>query len=168
MLFDAFSAMVFYGAYHTNMVNKICHIVFVPLIYLTTISFITIIGPYPLQWIIYCIYSVVYLCLEPLAFVLFAPIFHLLTLAGVLLPQYIAAPAIVSLHILSWTAQIYTHYAFEKRSPALKDNIVQALLMAPFFVWLEVLFMMNYRPALRKELNENINKKVTDLNKDRK
>ena len=134
------------------------------MIWLTVISFLTMATDYPIQWIAYVIYVLVYLSLEPLAMMLYLPIFHLLTLGGVHLPQYLPLSVILAIHVFSWAAQIYTHYAYEKRSPALKDNVVQALLMAPFFVWLEVLFMFNYRPAFQKELKIEIAKKISQLN----
>ncbi|KAJ8452319.1 hypothetical protein Cgig2_006124 [Carnegiea gigantea] len=41
--------------------------------------------------------------------------------------------------LICWTGQFIGHGVFEKRAPALLDNLVQAFLMAPFFVLLEVL-----------------------------
>ena len=166
MIFDAFESMVFYGAYHQNKVNKACHIVCVPLIWLTSISFMTLLpSEYPIHWIVYTVYCIIYLTLEPLAMVLYAPIFHSITLLGVHLTNYLSLSLITSLHLFGWIAQLYTHYAYEKRSPALKDNIVQALLMAPFFVWLEVLFIFNYRPHLQQELQIHIAKRYSQFKK---
>jgi len=41
--------------------------------------------------------------------------------------------------ILCWTVQFIGHGIFEGRAPALLDNLVQAFIMAPFFVLLEAL-----------------------------
>ncbi|KAG5240140.1 endoplasmic reticulum membrane protein [Salix suchowensis] len=41
--------------------------------------------------------------------------------------------------IVCWTGQFIGHGVFEKRAPALLDNLVQAFVMAPFFVLLEAL-----------------------------
>nr|XP_034914776.1 LOW QUALITY PROTEIN: 2-hydroxy-palmitic acid dioxygenase MPO1-like [Populus alba] len=41
--------------------------------------------------------------------------------------------------IVCWTGQFIGHGVFEKRAPALLDNLVQAFIMAPFFVLLEAL-----------------------------
>jgi 2-hydroxy fatty acid dioxygenase len=46
----------------------------------------------------------------------------------------------VGLHVFSWVAQFVGHGKFEGRAPALLDNLVQALFLAPFFVWMEVRF----------------------------
>eukprot|EP00850_Spirogloea_muscicola_P003150 SM000012S25412 [mRNA] locus=s12:978549:979647:- [translate_table: standard] len=50
--------------------------------------------------------------------------------------------------VTSWTAQFLGHGLFEGRAPALLDNLVQAFLMAPYFVLLEVLHgVFGYEPA---------------------
>lgn len=62
--------------------------------------------------------------------------------------------------IVSWAMQIGAHRIFEGRSPALLDNLAQAFLMAPFFVWLEILFFFGYKPELHKSLQTVIDKEV--------
>lgn len=52
------------------------------------------------------------------------------------------------------------HGAFEGRAPALLDNLVQALFLAPFFVWLEVLFAFGYRPELKARIDSNVAKEI--------
>ncbi len=42
--------------------------------------------------------------------------------------------------------------AHEGRAPALLDNLLGAVVLAPFFVFLEVIFHFGYRPELQKEL----------------
>ncbi|KAK4086648.1 hypothetical protein Purlil1_9038 [Purpureocillium lilacinum] len=59
-------------------------------------------------------------------------------------------------HVVSWIAQFIGHGAFEGRAPALLDNLVQAIFLAPMFVWLEVLFKLGYR----KELQTRVEKQV--------
>ncbi|CAK9138130.1 unnamed protein product [Ilex paraguariensis] len=46
---------------------------------------------------------------------------------------------VLASQLLCWTGQFIGHGVFEKRAPALLDNLVQAFLMAPFFVLLEAL-----------------------------
>jgi uncharacterized membrane protein YGL010W len=41
---------------------------------------------------------------------------------------------------------------YEGRKPALLDNLVQALFLAPLFVWYEVLFSMGLYGGLKKEV----------------
>ena len=66
-------------------------------------------------------------------------------------PQYVILTWFVC-QVLSWTPQIAAHRFIEGRSPALFDNILQAFLLAPFFVFLEVLFHLGYRPELKKAM----------------
>jgi len=46
----------------------------------------------------------------------------------------------LALHAASWVAQFVGHGAFEGRAPALLDNLFDALVMAPLFVFVEVTF----------------------------
>ncbi len=41
-------------------------------------------------------------------------------------------------------------------SQALLDSLGQALSLAPLFVWLELLFLLGYRPALRSALSARV------------
>ncbi|KAF3927992.1 hypothetical protein AA313_de0200279 [Arthrobotrys entomopaga] len=63
-------------------------------------------------------------------------------------------------HVTSWVFQFIGHGAFEHRSPALLDNIFQAFFLAPFFVWLEVLFSLGYRPELRSRIDAAVVKEI--------
>jgi 2-hydroxy fatty acid dioxygenase len=64
------------------------------------------------------------------------------------------------LHTLCWIVQFIGHGAYEGRAPALLDNIFQAIVLAPLFVWLEGLFMFGYRPELQKRVNEAVEKEL--------
>ena len=66
----------------------------------------------------------------------------------------------LGVHVASWLAQFVGHGIFEGRAPALLDNLVQAFFLAPFFVWLEVLFFFGYRPELRARLDQAVKKEV--------
>jgi uncharacterized membrane protein YGL010W len=61
---------------------------------------------------------------------------------------------------LSWIVQFIGHGVFEGRAPALLDNLVQAIFLAPFFVWLEILFALGYRPELKSRLDQAIKAEV--------
>jgi len=67
----------------------------------------------------------------------------------------------IGIHIVSWLAQFIGHGVFEGRAPALLDNLVQAIFLAPFFVWLEVLFMFGYRPELKSRLDSAVQQEIT-------
>jgi len=47
----------------------------------------------------------------------------------------------------------------------LLDNLVQALVLAPFFVWMEVLFKLGYRPELRARVDKVVEKEVEKFRK---
>lgn len=64
------------------------------------------------------------------------------------------------IHIVSWLAQFVGHGKFEGRAPALLDNLVQALLLAPLFVWMEILFFFGYRPELKLRFEQNVEKEI--------
>jgi uncharacterized membrane protein YGL010W len=71
----------------------------------------------------------------------------------------------IGAHVTSWVAQFVGHGAFEGRAPALLDNLLQALFLAPFFVWFEVLFRLGYRPELRARLESAVTKEINKFNK---
>jgi uncharacterized membrane protein YGL010W len=60
------------------------------------------------------------------------------------------------IQLVSWGLQIAGHYFFEKRSPAFLDNLIQSFLLAPLFVFVEVMFALGYRPTLRKRINDKV------------
>jgi uncharacterized membrane protein YGL010W len=59
-------------------------------------------------------------------------------------------------HIVSWLLQFLGHGAFEGRAPALLDNLVQAIFLAPLFVWLEFLFKFGYRRELQGRVEKAV------------
>ena len=67
----------------------------------------------------------------------------------------------VGIQTVSWIAQFVGHGKFEGRMPALLDNIVQAFFLAPFFVWMEVLFHFGYREELKERLDREVEREIT-------
>ena len=104
--------------------------------------------------------------MEPVAGGMLAPLLlggtayanHLTSTYG-MKANYIA----IGVHIFSWLAQFVGHGIFEGRAPALLDNLVQAIFLAPLFVWLEILFAFGYRPELKARLDESVEKELTKL-----
>lgn len=101
--------------------------------------------------------------MEPVAGGILAPILlgstafshHLTTTYGAT-ANYVA----LGLFTASWIAQFVGHGVFEKRAPALLDNLVQALFLAPFFVWMEILFSLGYRPELQARVEKAVDREV--------
>lgn len=106
--------------------------------------------------------------MEPVAGAMLAPLLlggtaysnHLTSTYG-MKANYIA----LGIHIFSWIAQFIGHGIFEGRAPALLDNLVQALFLAPFFVWLEILFAFGYRPELKARLDKAVQKEIEKYRK---
>lgn len=59
----------------------------------------------------------------------------------------------VIVHVVSWIAQFIGHGIFEKRAPALFDNLVQALVLAPFFVVFEVSHALGIRAGILNKVD---------------
>ena len=112
------------------------------------------------------VYSALYLLLEPVAgFVLAA-----MCIGAAAGGNYFKAQdpdttlkAAIAVHVACWVLQFIGHGAFEKRAPALVDNLVQALFLAPMFVWLEVLFFLGYRPELQTRVEKQVQAELTKL-----
>ena len=49
-----------------------------------------------------------------------------------------------------------SHYFIEKRPPAFFESTLQSFSVAPFFAFLELLFVLGYRPALQKRIHEKV------------
>ena len=108
-------------------------------------------------------YSGLYVLLEPVAGTALVPFVMGSAVAGHYLIEAYGATAnyaAISLHVVCWIAQFIGHGKFEGRAPALLDSLVQALFLAPLFVWLEFLFMLGYRPELRQRLDIGVEKEL--------
>ena len=68
----------------------------------------------------------------------------------------------IGVHCIAWIFQFIGHGVFERRKPALLDSLVQALVLAPLFVWLHLFFgVFNYRPKLAKEVQAKIDRNIS-------
>jgi uncharacterized membrane protein YGL010W len=122
--------------------------------------------PANLGTIVAVAYSVLYILMEPVAGSMLAP----LLLAGTAYANNLTSTYpktanqwALGLHIFAWVAQFVGHGIFEGRAPALLDNLQQALFLAPFFVWLEILFMFGYRPELKARLEKAVEGDLSKL-----
>ncbi|KAF8224807.1 DUF962-domain-containing protein [Tricholoma matsutake] len=183
-LFDIDQQLTFYGAYHANRVNILVHIICVPVL-LWTFQVLASQIPVPslvpavrytlsdylrfdLNWaaIHAGLYFAYYLVLEPVAALLYAPQLAMSLLTAIAYsssrnPDHVFNAAL--LHGASWVAQFLGHGLAEKRAPALMDNLIGAVVLAPFFVHLEVLFGLGYSPVMHKRINNKIGKEITRI-----
>ncbi|KAI0688569.1 hypothetical protein BC835DRAFT_305912 [Cytidiella melzeri] len=183
-LFDIRKQLTFYGAYHSNPTNIAIHITCVPLI-LWSAQVLTNDFPVPHaiphiyhkfnDYLIFDLnfpvlyitaYLVYYAALDPVAALTYVPtaVISLLTArAFVERPNALMEAAIV--HAVCWIAQFIGHGVAEKRAPALLDNIVGAVVLAPFFVHLEILFALGYRPALHHDIKNGVGIEIARIKK---
>ncbi|KAF7313566.1 hypothetical protein HMN09_00512700 [Mycena chlorophos] len=129
------------------------------------------------------VYGAYYYILEPFAALLYTPQLTLMTLTSIAYGNSsLSMNSVVALFVVCWIAQFLGHGLAEKRSPALLDNLVGgpfirvihiafsdpailALVLAPFFVHLELLFGIGYRPEMHKRLTNEIGKEITRVKK---
>lgn len=110
--------------------------------------------------------------MEPLAGLLITPLILLMTAFVTHLTSTSTATAATAntaagyVFVLAWIAQFVGHGVYEKRAPALFDNLVQAAFLAPFFVWFEVLFWCGYRPELQARVEEGVLKRLEAFRKE--
>ncbi|VVA29929.1 PREDICTED: endoplasmic reticulum membrane [Prunus dulcis] len=155
-LFDLERHFAFYGAYHSNPVNILIHTLFVwPILFtsLVLLYFTPSLYTFPaglshgfllnFGFVFTAIYALFYVCLDKKAGSLAALLCVLCWVGASLLAGRLgfslAWKVVLAAQLFCWTGQFIGHGVFEKRAPALLDNLVQAFLMAPFFVLLEVL-----------------------------
>lgn len=71
----------------------------------------------------------------------------------------------IAVHVVSWILQFIGHGKYEGRKPALLDNLVQALFLAPLFVWYEILFKLGFYKELKRDVEAAIEVEVAKLGK---
>ncbi|EOY01872.1 hypothetical protein QUC31_013553 [Theobroma cacao] len=171
-LFDLEKHFAFYGAYHSNPINIAIHMLFVwpifftaililcftpPLFHLPHIDF-SLFGSHValvlnFGFLFALIYAVFYVCLDIKAGTLAALLCGVCWIGSSFLAARLgfslAWKVVLVVQLVCWAGQFIGHGFFEKRAPALLDNLVQALIMAPFFVLLEALqTFFGYEPYL--------------------
>ncbi|KAL8227553.1 hypothetical protein R6Q57_015137 [Mikania cordata] len=160
----------FYASYHSNPINIAIHMIFVwPIFFTSVLLFDFIPTPFDLPRIAFSLFWNDFILIFNFGFLL--TLIYVVSyvyfdykagsLAAVLcIFCWIASGVLASLlgfqlvwkvvlvvQLISWTAQFIGHGLFERRAPALLDNILQAFLMAPFFVLFEALqIFFGYEP----------------------
>ena len=106
--------------------------------------------------------------MEPVARALLAPLLIGATAFGHHLTTTYGATANYwagGINVACWIAQFIGHGKFEGRAPALLDNLTQALFLAPFFVWFEILFSLGYRPELKSRVDKGVEEDIQKFKK---
>ncbi|WBW73079.1 ER membrane fatty acid alpha-oxygenase Mpo1 [Schizosaccharomyces osmophilus] len=155
----------FYAAYHSNAVNIRIHQVCIPLLLCTALILFSNFDVrllnssfhVNLAVLIATIYQGFYLCIDFIDGLLYAPALYLYS---ILLPKLLfqrwsqstVNSTAIFLHIISWVLQFIGHGVFEKKRPALLDNLVQSIFFAPLFAFLETSPLFGYQPAVTKNI----------------
>uniref|UniRef100_A0A7N1A6G4 YGL010w-like protein n=1 Tax=Kalanchoe fedtschenkoi TaxID=63787 RepID=A0A7N1A6G4_KALFE len=166
-LLDLERHFAFYGAYHSNPVNILIHMIFVWPIFFTSLILFYFTPPllsipiipagfalplvFNFGFLFASAYAAFYVCLDKKAGALGALICFGCWVGASLIASHLgyslAWKVVLAAQLFCWTGQFIGHGVFEKRAPALLDNLVQAFLMAPFFVLLEALqSFFHYEP----------------------
>lgn len=156
-LLDLERHFAFYGAYHSNPVNILIHTMFVwPLLFTALVLFhftpslCNLPSDFNNHGIVFnfgflltVIYALFYVCLDKKAGSVAALLCFLCWVGASFLANglgfSLSWKIVLAVQFFGWTGQFIGHGKFEKRAPALMDNLAQALLMGPYFVLLEVL-----------------------------
>ena len=69
----------------------------------------------------------------------------------------------LAIHVGAWILQFIGHGVFEGRAPALLDSLDQALLTAPLFVLLEVLFFFGYKRDFYTKMMKQVERNVASF-----
>lgn len=169
-LFDLEKHFAFYGSYHRNPINIAIHVLFVWPIFFTALIFLYFTPPFfdipnfefllfgcnfvlvwNLGFLVTLVYSVFYASLDLKAGSL-AAFCCVVCWAGSCFVAHqlgwsLSWKIVLVTQLVCWIGQFIGHGVFEKRAPALLDNLTQALVMAPFFVLLEALqTVFGYEP----------------------
>eukprot|EP00759_Apiculatamorpha_spiralis_P034115 PhF_6_TR35206/c0_g1_i1/m.51265 len=161
--------LVFYAAYHSHPLNKLVHVIFVPMILITAgvglqsildYGTVDVFGfqialNFPTALIAF--YVLYYFTLDVTSAVLWTifqalPILALVGCSCVRNHPHAILLAWVG-HALSWFFQVSIgHGIFEKKKPALLDSLGQAFLTAPLFVLLETIMPLGFKSELHKRV----------------
>jgi len=174
--------LAFYGAYHSNPTNVGIHIICVPLIawsaYVLT-AHLPKLGAIPSVHVDFgpylafdLNYSAIWAITTELYYFILTPavtLTHIPVAAVALLTAtaYASKPGSLevagAVHVFCWLAQFYGHGVHEGRAPALLDNLLGALVLAPLFVHYEVLFILGLFKQAKKDLHNDIGKLNAEL-----
>ncbi|KAK9373056.1 uncharacterized protein V1513DRAFT_198810 [Lipomyces chichibuensis] len=175
---DLEDQLAFYMAYHHQQVNVWIHTVCVPIILVTSFALATNSGPlfslfdsyfdsYLNVGVLSAVgYASFYILLDPIVGGIVSPLVVGSSIIGTdLINEYGKAGNYIAggLWVVSWILQFIGHAVYEKRAPALLDNLLQALVLAPFFVVFELVFRLGFRQDLEQRLKVRIDNELRKL-----
>lgn len=159
-LLDLPFQLAYYKAYHMDSRNVRIHLYCIPLILATAL---VLVHPLGLTWPVIGVYALYYVLLDAAAGAAASAALAAIGLvAGSLYARYSSGAvlaAAAAVHVVSWALQFLGHFHYEHRSPAVLDNPVQPLVLAPYLVLFELLFML----GLRKDLQHTMMARAREL-----
>eukprot|EP01095_Lingulamoeba_sp_RSL-Kostka_P003998 TRINITY_DN15104_c0_g1_i1.p1 TRINITY_DN15104_c0_g1~~TRINITY_DN15104_c0_g1_i1.p1 ORF type:complete len:193 (-),score=44.61 TRINITY_DN15104_c0_g1_i1:152-730(-) len=185
-LFDLKKQLAFYGSYHNNNINVVIHTIFVPTLVFTAMVMLAGFGPiYNIEvpdcvenfiiinvsfvlLVVYCIYYVALALKEGATWSVFMVLMWLGSNYWISEQGMGAVKLAAVIHVVSWAFQFIGHGVFEGRKPALLDNLLQSLVLAPLFVWFHILFHFGMSSDIEKEINVLVEKNIAEWKKESK
>lgn len=169
--------LAFYGAYHSNFVNQLIHIVFVPMLLWSAFILVGLTSR-QLSFATWVAYALFFIFLEPFVGSLAALFYLVLWFTADRLfvvptmkqgPKGVATMSksyafgvAIAAQVLGWGMQVAVgHAIFERRKPALLDSLFQAFSLAPLFVVYEVVWLLV--PGFRPELKSSVDQQVAQM-----
>ncbi|KAI9916984.1 hypothetical protein PsorP6_016813 [Peronosclerospora sorghi] len=183
--FDLEKQVTFYLSYHQNKINQLIHLLCIWPIFVSGLMILAHTAPVVetpsvlsglpcghyvvlnYSAVMACIYMLWYMALDHFAGTVGAALVALcFVCANYVVVDGAAALHVhsmhlaLTIHVTSWILQFIGHGVFERRKPALLDSLDQALITAPMFVLLEVLFALGYRPDLYERVSKQAQRNV--------
>ncbi len=155
--------MGMYTAYHRHPMNRVIHFIMVPAIVWTLMVWLDLVPLFDWEGTtitlaipVVAALLIWYLMLDFALGVASVAVFTVLLVTAIQLNASVADPATSSLiagavFVASWIFQFLGHGVWEKRRPALMDNLTQVFI-APMFLVAETAFRM----GLKKDLEERV------------
>lgn len=156
-ILDLHTQLAFYKSYHSDTVNVLIHSIFVPSILFSSmliLNHVPLTNGFTLSHALVAVFSLYYIALHRIVGSL---AFAILALAQYSIDASVVAPSLKTswaIFCTGWIFQFIGHGVFERRRPALIDNLVQSLVAAPFFILFESLFLLGFFPQLNEELEK--------------
>merc|ERR1712013_699431 len=149
------------------MGNQLIHFVFVPPLLISgTAMSMSLLGAlwrvhdafFYFHFSVWCaMYPMTYIYLDLLCGISWLPIAAVSWLSAEFVADRFGFVAVSAFFVLSFLAQILSHFFIEGTKPAFYDSLYQSLVLAPLFVWCEgVIFPL----GLRRKVQTNVARKI--------
>ncbi|CCC66723.1 hypothetical protein NCAS_0A01650 [Naumovozyma castellii] len=159
--------LLFYKFYHHNAVNVGIHSLFVPTILISSCCILNRVELYhgiTITNVFTFLYTLFYMKLYLPTGLLAGFLFLLINMA--LKNHWIntSLKLELALFLFGWIAQFIGHGVFERKKPAVFDNLVQSLVLAPYFILFELLFKLGFYKELTAKLETELKQlKITKI-----